>query len=154
MAAFGDLADRGTRFAFGRALALASDVSSAVTCPERRATSFSALLPLFLQRLAARFQGLHRVTIAPFGRFVVVLPLLRLLPGAVDFLVCPVLDTSDMRGGALRFLLRGGKGCLLAPEQVREAISSRQPSLKSTAFCASDALWVGSRRRPTPDNLT
>lgn len=42
LAAFEDLADRGARFVFRLAVALAREVSSAETCPKRRATSFSA----------------------------------------------------------------------------------------------------------------
>ena len=54
------------------------------------------VLPLFLQCLAARFQDFSGATVAPFGRFVAVLPLFDLLPGAVDFLMGAIFNGAKM----------------------------------------------------------
>jgi hypothetical protein len=50
-----------------------------------------------------------RLAIASFGCVEALLPLLGLLPGAVDFLMRAIHSGSKMRSGALAFLLRSSE---------------------------------------------
>lgn len=87
------------------------------------------LLPLLLQCFAPRLKRLHSVTIAPFSRFVAVLPLFGLLTGAIDFLMGAVFDGTQVCCRALPLQIRGGEpGGLVGPESFEfegDAINHR-----------------------------
>ncbi|MBQ4853618.1 hypothetical protein IMW82_02860 [Rhodanobacter sp. B2A1Ga4] len=75
--------------------------------PQETRDFLLGLLRLLLRRFASCLKPLKRLAIASLGCFEALLPLLGLLPGAVDFLMRAILDGSNVRRGALPFLIRG-----------------------------------------------
>lgn len=77
--------------------------------PREARDFFLSFLQLAVRCLASRLECLVGVTMDPLSCFKAQLPLLGLLSGAVDFVMHPIFDSTNVYHGTFPFLLRGGK---------------------------------------------